>query len=195
MRCHYYQYLWILCRERGMCCLSFQRSIKWVIWLLLPSQKKPLIVSILMLVNFCLLMHVQIMLCKSAAKCCAWLCANAAIKGALKSCFVLKKSSGHKWIVRLINVSLKPLSLCVLWLLLCSLSIYIFFPNTDDVVNGIVKIIHVKYLSRESFSYVKGKVRRVWRVQMVTNEEQISARASSLFILWFCFFIKYTLYI
>lgn len=38
-------------------------------------------------------MHVQIMLCKSAAECCAWLCANAAIKGAPKSCFVLKKVS------------------------------------------------------------------------------------------------------
>lgn len=61
--------------------------------MIIASQpKKPLIVSILMLVNVCLLMHVQIMLCKSAAKCCAWLCANAAIKGALKSCFVPKKA-------------------------------------------------------------------------------------------------------
>jgi len=37
----------------------------------------------------------------------------------------------------------------------------IVFPNTDIVFNGIVKIIHVKYLSWESFCYVKGTVRRV----------------------------------
>jgi len=56
--------------------------------LIIASQPKKLIVSILMLVYVCLLMHAQIVLCKSAAEFCAWLCANAAIKGALKLCFI-----------------------------------------------------------------------------------------------------------